>query len=245
MRQQNVSVLSDRQVQSLQDLANSCKSVAHLREYASRAGYHVPALKSKMCDLQYLHAVMERRVYCLKTENIRIKNCPRPPAPKVLLRLLLTAAGEDGLDLGIRQNKPPDARWMLEVLSTMRPGLYIFDKGYVPDAADRGLRNDAAQQVDNSDGFWTGQPRLGEIGRAAKSHFSVLNRLLGGDSIELKIRQLQERRERFNALQDERLAALEIKRSLKGQKQRSAQELELREEAMRQREQQLRERERL
>lgn len=134
---------------------------------------------------------------------------------------------------------------MLDVLSTIRPNLYIFEKGYVPDAAERGLRGIVVQEIDNSDGFWTGQPRLGEIGKAAKSNYSVLNLLLGDNSIDNKIAQIKERQQRFNALQDERIAALETKRNQKGQKIRVQQELELREGSMRQREQQLLERERI
>jgi len=118
---------------------------------------------------------------------------------------------------------------MLDVLSTIRPNLYIFEKGYVPDAAERGLRGIVVQEIDNSDGFWTGQPRLGEIGKAAKSNYSVLNLLLGDNSIDNKIAQIKERQQRFNALQDERIAALETKRNQKGQKIRVQQELELRE----------------
>jgi len=134
---------------------------------------------------------------------------------------------------------------MLDVLSTIRPNLYIFDKGYVPDAAERGLRVNVSQQIDNRDNFWTGQPKLGEIGKAAKSNYSVLNSLLGDNSIDNKIAQIKERTKRFNALQDERVAALETKRNQKDQKIRAQQELELREGSMRQREQQLLERERL
>lgn len=49
--------------------------------------------------------------------------------------------------------------------------------------------------VDNSDGFWSGQPMLGMIGKSAKSSRSVLNRMLGGSSIDNKIIRAKERLE--------------------------------------------------
>jgi len=88
----NVQVLSDRQALSLQDVTNACKTVADMHQFALRAGYRVPALNSKMCTPQYLHAVRARQVFCHMSADIRVKNCPMPPAPKVLLQLLMQAA---------------------------------------------------------------------------------------------------------------------------------------------------------
>jgi len=76
---------------------------------------------------------------------------------------------------------------MLEVIGTMRPDCYIFEKGYVPELVDLEVPQDKNMQVDNSDGFWSGQPKLGMIGKSAKSSYSVLNRMLGGNSIDNKI----------------------------------------------------------
>jgi len=108
--------------------------------------------------------------------------------------MLLEAAAEDDQELGIEHNKLPDQRWMLEVLATMRPDCYIFEKGYVPSLANREVPQDQAM-VDNSDGFWSGQPMLGMIGKSAKSSRSVLNRMLGGSSIDNKIIRAKERLE--------------------------------------------------
>jgi len=44
--------------------------------------------------------------------------------------------------LGIEGDKVPDPEWMLDVLSTMRPDCYIFDKGYVPALIEREVPQD-------------------------------------------------------------------------------------------------------
>lgn len=75
---------------------------------------------------------------------------------------------------------------MIEVLATMKPDCYIFEKGFVPALIDREMPKDNTKAVDNTDGFWTGQPMLGTIGKSAKSSYSVLNRMLG-DSIDGKL----------------------------------------------------------
>ena len=146
-------VLSDRQVQSLEVLASSIKSKEHYHECLVRFGYHMPALKSSICTLDYLTRVKAGKVYCPMTADVRLKACPRPPSQKVLLEMLKEAAAEDECDLGILKNKEPDLRWMLEVLATMRPDCYIFEKGYVPALVDREAPKDVSQAVDNAEGF--------------------------------------------------------------------------------------------
>ena len=90
------------------------------------------------------------------------------------------------MELGITKTKEPDLRWILEVLATMRPDCYIFEKGFVPALIDREMLKDITKAVDNADGFWTGQPMLGTIGKSAKSSYSVLNRMLG-DSTDCQL----------------------------------------------------------
>ena len=113
---------------------------------------------------------------------------------------------------------------MLEVLATMRPDCYIFEKGYVPALVDKEAPKDVSQVVDNADGFWTGQPMLGTIGKASKSGYSVLNRVLG-NSIDSQISRAKERL----AAQQARIQALESKKDSKIHKKKAQHELEIRE----------------
>jgi len=124
---------------------------------------------------------------------------------------------------------------MLEVLATMRPNHYIFDKAYVPNAADRGRREEA-QQVDNSDNYYTGQPVLGQIGKAAKSSRSVLRQFHVPNSIEDQIARVNERTERFNAQQAQKIAALEAKRHQNELRMLTQQQQQLREQQLMERE---------
>ena len=73
-----------------------------------RHGYHMPALKSSICTLEYLAKVQAAKVWCPLSIDIRLKACPRPPRSSELLQLLQEAAEEDGCDLGIAKNKEPD-----------------------------------------------------------------------------------------------------------------------------------------
>lgn len=89
----------------------------------------------------------------------------------------------------------PDPRWMLDVLATMRPDCYIFDKGYVPALIEREVPQDQHMQVDDSNGLWSGQPKLAMLGKSAKSSYSVMNRILGGSAIDNRIIRARERLE--------------------------------------------------
>ena len=70
----------------------------------------------------------------------------------------------------------------MEVLATLQPDCYVFDKGYMPGSEEpAGLV--AGITVDNTDGFYTGLPML--AGKSKSSH-SVVNRL-AGSTIDDKI----------------------------------------------------------
>ena len=131
------------------------------------------------------------------------------------MQLLKEVADEDGFEFGFNASHTPEARWVIEVLGTLRPECYIFDKGYVPGVEipiemDQGAG--VAKKIDNADGFWTGQPLLGGI-KNTKGGYSVMNRL-HGDTIEDKIARAQQKL----AAQQERIVLLETKRQQKGAK---------------------------
>jgi len=50
-------------------------------------------------------------------------------------------------------------------------------------------------QVDDSNGLWSGQPKLAMLGKSSKSNYSVMNRILGGSAIDNKIARAEERLE--------------------------------------------------
>jgi len=155
----------------------------------------MPAFKSKIICIKYMERIMNGEVYCPLYSIIRYKPCPRPPKKTVLLEMLLEVAAEDRLNLGIEGDKVPDPSWMLDVLATLRPDCYIFEKGYVPALIDREVPQDQHMQVDDSDRFWSGQPKLAMLGKSAKSSYSVMNRILGGSSIDNQIIRARERLE--------------------------------------------------
>ena len=121
---------------------------------------------------------------------------------------------------------------MIEVLATMRPDCYIFEKGFVPALIDREMPKDVMKAVDNADGFWSGQPMLGTIGKSSKSAYSVLNRMLG-NGIDSKLARAKERM----AAQAARIDALEQKKGEKIAKKNAQQELAQREHELQLREQ--------
>ena len=113
-------------------MAQAIRSKDHYHEALVRSGIHLPAPKSSACTLRYLEKVKNGSYWCPKTDQIRLKACPRPPKLQILIQLLNEVADEDGIEFGFNASHTPEAKWIIEVLGTLRPDCYIFDKGYVP-----------------------------------------------------------------------------------------------------------------
>lgn len=98
-----------------------------------RNGYFLPSLKSTLITEAYLRGVMEGRVYCPKTEMIKLKGCPSPPSKDILLTKFIECLIRRGIeDHGIDQNHKPDSKWLISVLATLSPEDEIYRKDYRP-----------------------------------------------------------------------------------------------------------------
>ena len=64
---------------------------------------------------------------------------------------------EDNLNPGTVLQQHPNRKWLLDVLSTLRPGHDIFKKNYLPPIVTDKKEN---KVIDNSDSFFSDLPRL-------------------------------------------------------------------------------------
>ena len=56
-----------------------CSNRALLHDALSRKQYFIPSLKSSLCSHIYLREVRLRKIYAIKTQDVRRLNCTRPP----------------------------------------------------------------------------------------------------------------------------------------------------------------------
>ena len=88
-----------------------------------------------------------------------LRNCATPPPKLHLAQLLQDVADSKGVDLGLDLVRPPDVQWMIIALATLNKNHPIFSKSYKPEVVQKRQVN-AGLQIDNSDGFFTGLPKL-------------------------------------------------------------------------------------
>ena len=107
-----------------------------------RNGYHLPAQKSSAVNELMLINVLKGNYWCPKTEEIRIKNCVKPPLKEVLLAKLWEACAKRGLNIAwIDPQHTPNKKWVIEVLATLEPADEIFRKDYVAPPVRKRLRD--------------------------------------------------------------------------------------------------------
>lgn len=86
-----------------------------------------------MITEQYLLDVMEGRLYCPRSTEIRLAPCPRPPTKSVLLDKLLDIAEAKRFgEHGVSRSRAPNKEWLLNVLSTLKLEDEVFSKDYLP-----------------------------------------------------------------------------------------------------------------
>lgn len=69
-----------------------------MHEALTRNGYFLPSKKSSLATESYLVGIMEGKVYCPKTESIKLKGCPSPPSKEALIAKFLEALKQKGIE---------------------------------------------------------------------------------------------------------------------------------------------------
>jgi hypothetical protein len=113
----------------------------------------MPSFSCPFVTADYLTEVRFGRVTCPDYEVIRLKPCDDPPNKVLLVEELLKVQGQIGCNFGLKITGPyPNKRWLIDLLATYKPGLYIFDKDYYP------KDKKAPKLLGNDDNFFTGLP---------------------------------------------------------------------------------------
>ena len=113
-----------------------------LYNLAKRNSFHLPDLKSAAINEVMLLGVLRGEYWCPKVEDIRIKNCVKPP----LKEIVASKVGETctSRELNLAWMDPahiPNKKWLLEVLATLKPEDEIFRKDYVAPPVRKRLRD--------------------------------------------------------------------------------------------------------
>ena len=72
------------------------------------------------------------KTWCPQYEDIRIRPCPRPPSKKILYEKFQKLMTTKKYECYFEDDKPPDSKWLVAVISTLHQDDEIFGKGYVP-----------------------------------------------------------------------------------------------------------------
>ena len=116
--------------------------VDDLYNLGMRNGYHLPALKSSAVNEMMLLNILKGEYWCPKTEEIRIKNCVKPPLKEVLLGKLWDICTKKNLNIAwIDVQHMPNKKWVIEVLATLNPADEIFKKDYVAPPVRKRMRD--------------------------------------------------------------------------------------------------------
>ena len=127
---------------SYNDASKVIRTAAQYYTSMGRNGWELPSASSALVNLDFLYAIRDGKVYCLRTEHCtNLKKCFSLP-PKSVLQEKLEAFAEtvpqntDHLRtvkrlLTTMKKKPADREWMVKLLAVWCPDDEIFNKDYV------------------------------------------------------------------------------------------------------------------
>ena len=113
-----------------------------LYNLAKRNSFHLPDLKSAAINEVMLLGVLRGEYWCPKVEDIRIKNCVKPPLKEIVASKVWETCTSRELNLAwMDPAHRPNKKWLLEVLATLKPEDEIFRKDYVAPPVRKRLRD--------------------------------------------------------------------------------------------------------
>ena len=113
-----------------------------LYNLAKRNSFHLPDLKSAAINEVMLLGVLRGEYWCPKVEDIRIKNCVKPPLKEIVASKVWETCTSRELNLAwMDPAHIPNKKWLLEVLATLKPKDEIFRKDYVAPPVRKRLRD--------------------------------------------------------------------------------------------------------
>jgi hypothetical protein len=113
-----------------------------LYNLAKRNSFHLPDLKSAAINEVMLLGVLRGEYWCPKVEDIRIKNCVKPPLKEIVASKVWDTCTSKHLNLASMDPAHiPNKKWLLEVLATLKPEDEIFRKDYVAPPVRKRLRD--------------------------------------------------------------------------------------------------------
>ena len=113
-----------------------------LYNLAKRSSFHLPDLKSAAINEVMLLGVLRGEYWCPKVEDIRIKNCVKPPLKEIVASKVWETCTSRELNLAwMDPAHIPNKKWLLEVLATLKPEDEIFRKDYVAPPVRKRLKD--------------------------------------------------------------------------------------------------------
>ena len=141
----------------------------HLHSSLLRNQLFVPKLKDNMMTVAFMKGVVGYETYWVPMcADIRLRNCADPPKKEdIAIELVNTMRSQGSGDQEIERQfqatateirkTPPNATWMLAMLSTMNPNHPFFAKDYEkPKVRASGVAD--SSMINNPGNFFTGLP---------------------------------------------------------------------------------------
>ena len=121
-------------MKSLEEVRESCLTLADFHVACKRNGFYVPALHSRLATREFLQLVRRREIFVPQISDVKLSACAKPPSAADV-RDALVATLHDGLpnvDETQRpafallaqhiSKRPGDKEWMMNMLSTLTQG---------------------------------------------------------------------------------------------------------------------------
>lgn len=127
-----------------------------------RNGWYLPHKKSQIITVDYLLGVKDRRFFCPKYEDIRLRPCPLPPTKaQVVHEVFLILDKDCNLGFSEADHHKVDTTWALNILSSIQPDHEFFGKSFVPHIPSRS--EEIALLNENDAAFLDGLPDLSQL----------------------------------------------------------------------------------
>ena len=151
------------------------KQKPHYYKAMLRNKWYLPKWGCSLVTQEWMEKVRAGELWCPKDHHIKFRNCAEPPSHAEVLRIFeeeLAAANDKDVGIDPDHKHVPDKKWMLDLISTLKPSHRLFDKDYVPPMPEKSVA--AIKYVQDTDGFFAGLPDLYRSRDVRSTHATAL-----------------------------------------------------------------------
>jgi len=84
---------------TLREVEEACPNLVTFYQACIRNGYYLPPFKCQLISVGYLKAVKDKKVWCPKVEQVRVRGLADPPKKLLVFKAITDALPKD-IDIG-------------------------------------------------------------------------------------------------------------------------------------------------